>query len=147
MRKLLLIIILAAVAVISLGLSAFAGEDKSSGQVIAYYFHGNFRCASCHAIEKYTKEALNDNFKDQIGSGELVIKVVNVEEKGNEHFVKDYKLYTKSVVLSLIQNGKETRFKNLEQVWQLLGNKDKFYKYIKNETQKFLDSPREDDQL
>ena len=55
-------------------------------------------------------------------------------------------LYTKSVVLSLVKDGQEVKFKNLEQVWQLLRNKDKFYQYIKNETQGFLDGLKEDDQ-
>ncbi|PIW79889.1 MAG: hypothetical protein COZ98_05195 [Candidatus Omnitrophica bacterium CG_4_8_14_3_um_filter_43_15] len=124
--------------------SLFAQDDD---KVIAYYFHTTFRCSSCHNIEQYTEEAIKNNFAKEVETGELVYKVINIEEKGNEHFVQDYKLYTKSVVLSLIQGGKEVRFKNLEQVWQLLRNKDKFYQYIKNETQGFLDSLREGDQL
>ena len=27
-------------------------------QVIAYYFHGNFRCYTCHTMEQYSKEAI-----------------------------------------------------------------------------------------
>lgn len=111
------------------------GETK----VIAYYFYTNFRCQSCYTIEKYTKEALESIFEDELASRKLVFTPVNVEEKENEHFLGDYQLYTKSVVLSLIKDGKEVRFKNLKQVWELLGNKDEFYKYIKEETQKFLD--------
>jgi len=69
--------------------------------------------------------------------------VINIEEKGNEHFAQDYQLYTKSVVLSFVKGGKEVKFKNLEQVWQLLRDKDKFYNYIKSETQSFLDDLKE----
>jgi len=58
--------------------------------------------------------------------------------------VQDYQLYTKSVVLSLVKDGKEVKFKNLDKVWQLLRNKDKFYKYIKEETTNFLDTLSED---
>ncbi len=115
-------------------------EEKSSPgetEVIAYYFYTNFRCQSCYTIEKYTKEAIESNFEDELVSGKLVFKAVNVEEK--EHFINDYQLYTKSVVLSLIKDGKEVRFKNLKEVWELLRNKDRFYIYIKEETQKFLD--------
>jgi hypothetical protein len=117
-------------------------EEKSSPgetEVIAYYFYTNFRCQSCYTIEKYTKETIESNFEDELVSGKLVFKAVNVEEKENEHFINDYQLYTKSVVLSLIKDGKEVRFKNLKEVWELLRNKDRFYKYIKEETQKFLE--------
>ena len=115
------------------------GFGVGEPHVVAYYFHTTFRCPSCHKIEQYTEAALKDSFSSELESGRLVYEVVNVEDKGNEHFVKDYQLYTKSVVLSLVKDGKEIRFKNLERVWQLLGNKDGFYDYITEETRSFLD--------
>lgn len=121
------------------------GQNRD--KVIVYYFYTTFRCPSCHKIEQYTEGAIKDNFAKEIESGTLDYEVINIEEKGNEHFGQDYKLYTKSVVLSLIKDGRETKFKNLEQVWQLLRDKNKFYNYIKIETQGFLDSLREGDQL
>ncbi len=119
----------------------FAEGEKGGGgtKVIAYYFYTNFRCQSCYAIEKYTKEAIEGSFEDELTSGKLIFKTVNIEEKDNEHFLGDYQLYTKSVVLSLLKDGKEIKFKNLKEVWELLRNKDEFYKYIKEETKGFLD--------
>ncbi len=113
--------------------------DLGGSRVVASYFHTTFRCPSCHKIEQYTEAALKDSFGEELESGSLVYRVMNVEDKGNEHFVQDYQLYTKSVVLSLVKDGKEIRFKNLERVWQLLGSKDGFYGYIEEETQSFLD--------
>ena len=63
---------------------------------------------------------------------------VNVEVKGNEHFVKDYELYTKSVVLSETKNGKEVRWKNLDKVWTLLGDEAAFKKYVRDEVSAYL---------
>ena len=121
-------------------LASAAGEDGSDGsRVVAYYFHTTFRCPSCHKIEQYTEGAIKEYFAKEIESGDLVYEVTNIEDKGNEHFVQDYQLYTKSVVLSLVKDGKEVGFKNLENVWQLLRNRDKFYEYIKEETRIFLD--------
>ncbi len=119
---------------------------QNENKVNAYYFHTTFRCPSCHKIEQYTEGAIKEYFAKELETGNLVYEVINIEEKDNEHFVQEYKLYTKSVVLSLIKDGQEIKFKNLEQVWQLLRNKDKFYQYIKNETQEFLDGLKEDDQ-
>ena len=118
--------------------SPVASVPVSDSGVVAYYFHGNFRCASCRAIEAYTKEALELYFNDEIASGKLELRVVNVEEKGNEHFVNDYKLYTKSVVLSKVEGGKEVNYKNLEGVWQYLRNKQQFFDYVKKETEAFI---------
>lgn len=114
------------------------GSMISDSSLIVYYFHTNFRCVSCRNIEKYTKEALEKFFFDDIASGKIDFQVVNTEEPLNKHFVQDYQLYTKSVVLSKISDGKEVKFKNLDKVWNLLRNKNKFFEYIKEETNSFI---------
>jgi len=106
--------------------------------VMVYYFHGNFRCVNCHNIEQYTKEAVDKYFKKELDAGNVVFKVINVETKGNEHFTNDYQLYTKSVVLSLVKNGKEIKSGNLTGVWEHLRNKDAFHQYIRSEVEKYL---------
>lgn len=130
MKKLFLII-LAAVAVISVSLSAFAAADKPAAKVIAYYFHGAARCPTCYKLEQYSKEVIEANFKDTLASGKLEFKVINIEDKGNEHFAKDYQLYTKSLILSLVKDGKQIKWKNLDKIWEYVGNKQRFIDYVK----------------
>jgi len=136
--KKLIVILLAAAAVISISFSSFAGENKSSGKVIAYYFHGTMRCPTCYNMEKYSKEAIEANFKDALSSGKLEFKAVNVEENGNEHFANDYKLYTKSLILSLLKDGKEIKSKNLEKIWEYAHNRQKFIDYVSGEINAFM---------
>ena len=81
-------------------------------------------------------------FSEELASGELEYEVINIDEKGNEHFAKDYKLYTKSLVISKIKGGKEVEYKNLEKVWNYLGDKEVFYNYVKEETAKFLEEDK-----
>ena len=117
---------------------ATAEEASTGGAVTAYYFHGTFRCPTCHKLEQYSKEAIECNFKDALISGKLAFKVVNVENKGNEHYGNDYKLYTKSVVLSLTKDGKELRSKNLDKIWEYVGDKDRYENYVRDEVAAFL---------
>jgi len=114
-------------------------------RVIAYYFHTTYRCASCRAIEAYSYEAIEGAFAKELEDSSLVWKVVNVEVQGNEHYVEDYKLYTKSLILVNEVRGKPTQWKNLEKVWQLLRNKDKFLRYVQDETRAYLTARRADD--
>jgi len=132
------LVILAAVAVVSANFLAFAGQDKPAGKVIAYYFHGTFRCFTCTTMEKYSREAIDANFKDALASGKLEFKAVNVEERGNEHFVNDYQLYTKSLILSLVKAGKEIKSKNLDKIWEYVRNKQRFSDYVTEEVANFL---------
>ena len=113
---------------------SFAADNK----VIAYYFHGSFRCSTCHKLEQYSKETIEENFKDEIANGALEFKTINVEEKGNEHFVNDYQLYTKSLVISKVQDGREIQHKNLEKIWEYVGNKERFFDYVTSEIKVYL---------
>ena len=136
MKKLLLVI-LAAVAVISAGSLAIA-EDNPQAKVTAYYFHGSFRCYTCTNMEKFSREAIETNFKDALALGKIEFKAVNVEDRGNEHFVNDYKLYTKSLILSMVKDGKEVKSKNLDKIWELARNKQKFVDYVTGEVNGFM---------
>jgi len=125
--------VLAAVAVISAGALAIAAEETPPAKVIAYYFHGSVRCYTCNMMEKYSRETIETYFKDQVQAGKLVFIPINVDEKNNAHFVNDYQLYTKALILSLVKDGKEIRHKNLDRIWQLAGNKQKFFDYVTSE--------------
>lgn len=107
-------------------------------KLVVYYFHTTFRCHSCNMIEKLTKEAIESGFSKEIKNGRIEMKHINIEEKGNEHFVTDYKLYTKSVIVSDVKDGKEASWKNLDKVWTLLGDQNKFKEYIQTEVKSSL---------
>lgn len=122
----------------SINFTAFTQEDKPVKKVIVYYFHGTFRCPSCTKMQRYSQEAINNNFQDALKAGLLGFKTINIEEEGNEHFIDDYKLYTKSLILSLIQDKKEIKAKNLDKIWQFVGNKEKFLEYVTKEVRNFI---------
>lgn len=135
MKKLLLVL-LAVAALTSSGIVlaplAQAAENAQGAHIVAYYFHGTFRCPTCHKLEQYSKEAIETNFKDALASGKLEFKVVNVEDKGNEHYGNDYQLYTKSLILSLVKDGKQIKWINLDKIWEYVGNKQRFIDYVKS---------------
>jgi hypothetical protein len=106
--------------------------------IVVYYFHSTQRCASCRKIEAYTREAVETFFAEDLEKGRVVWKLVNTDEKQNKHYRKDYHLYTKSVVVSEVINGKQERWKNLPKVWELLGDKPGFLLYIQEETTDYL---------
>jgi hypothetical protein len=108
-------------------------------KVIAYYFHGNYRCASCTKIEKYSRDAISRYFDNEIKQGFLTFKTVNTDLSENKHFLQDYQLYTKSLVLIAVKNNKTLKWKNLDKVWQHLNNQNDFNNYVQTETKKFLD--------
>lgn len=72
--------------------------------------------------------------------GKLVWRLVNVDEPANRHFIDDYQLYAKSVVVSDVRGGEEVRWKNLAKIWQLLNDENAFIKYIQDEVRVYLEA-------
>jgi hypothetical protein len=139
-----LLLILAGCVVLP-ALYLFAGPQAAapeSGQhkVIAYYFHTNTRCSTCVKIEQYSHEAIEQGFPNELKNGTLEMRVVNYELTENRHFLQDYKLVSKSLVLVNLVNGKQTKWTNLKLVWQLTGHKDAFLNYVRKEVRGYLSS-------
>jgi hypothetical protein len=119
-------------------------QDKvtQADKVIVYYLHGTNRCSSCMTIERYTRESVEANFSKELKSGQVEFKSINADLPANSHYIKDYKLYTKSVIVADMVQGKEKRWKNLQKVWELLHNEAAFKAYVKSETTDYLQGKR-----
>lgn len=112
--------------------------DAGAESVVAFYFHGNVRCATCKKIEAYADEAVQQGFPEALQNGALEWRVINVDETENRHFIQDFQLVTRSVVLAEYRGDKVVRWKNLDKVWQLVRSKDRFVDYVQRETREFL---------
>ncbi len=115
------------------------GKKAGNHQIIAYYFHGNQRCRTCRTIEAYAAEAVQNGFADEIKGGRLEWQVVNTDKPENEHYVGDFQLVTRSLVLQEKVKGVQERWKNLPRIWELVRNKEAFQKYVQEETRAFLE--------
>ena len=111
---------------------------REGDYVIVYYFYGNKRCNTCRTIEAYAKEAVETGFTDLVGKGDIVWQAVNTEQDGNEHFVDDYELAYKTVVLVEVRDGEETKWEQLNKVWELVDNKQSFVEYVQQSTANFM---------
>ena len=98
---------------------AAAAETIPADVLKVYYFHGAKRCMTCNTIEKLTEDAVGNSQKVKFLS-------VNVEEPQNEHFIKDFQLVNRTVVME--RNGK---FEKFDKVWNLVGSPEEFSAYIK----------------
>ena len=121
------------------GETGAASHTELSGKVVAFYFHGNYRCSNCKKIEQYSREAIEKYFKEQLKTNRLVFNIINIDLPENKHFTEDYQLYTRSLIIAEFKDGKQVRWKNLTKVWNYLNDRDKFYEYVQSEIQKYLE--------
>jgi hypothetical protein len=113
--------------------------EETQRRVVAYYFHGTARCATCRAIEQYTYEALVTGLSEELKSGVLEWRPINVEEPQNHHFVGDFELVMRSVILADMRGDSQTRWKNLDRIWDLVRDREAFVAYVQAETAAYLE--------
>lgn len=111
---------------------------EQTGKIIAYYFHVTVRCTTCRAIESYSKEVIHSRFRKELASGQIEWRPVNVQLLENRHFIQDYQLFTKSLVLVHMQGGQQREFKVLNDTWELVGDKAAMQGYVEKEVRDYL---------
>jgi uncharacterized membrane protein len=117
-----------------------AGEMDTTAraQTVVYYFHTSARCASCLRIEAWTKECLEKEFAFELKSGLLSWKPVDLEADGNIHFVEDFKLTAKTVVVCNYRDGMAGEYADLVDIWQFLGDKGRFFLLVRAKVKEYL---------
>jgi len=113
---------------------------KEKAKVVVTFFQTTHKCASCIIIEKFTSEALNRFYTRQLADGTVQYQTINVDEPGNEHYVDEYQLVSKTLVISLYQGKKEVKWKNLMEIWNLLNNEEGFVQLVKDTIDGYLAS-------
>jgi len=121
--------VLIAVVLLSVGMMIVRESRRPAGPAqlavsqegtTVYYFHGNHRCVSCNRVEDLTLKA--------IAGKKVVFKTVNLDEPANEHFVKDFEMESRVVVIQ--HNG---AYKKMDKVWDLVGGDEgAFIAYIQS---------------
>jgi hypothetical protein len=117
-----------------------AAKTAEARTAVVYYFYTDTRCSSCQTIEAYTREAVATRLAAGYKDWKVEFKGVNVDEAPNAHFVRDYRLDSKSVIVQKFSGGKAGNWGKLDKVWQLLGDKDAFVNYVADETRRLLDA-------
>ena len=107
-------------------------------KVVAYYFHVTVRCVTCRTIEQFAKDAIGQGFHQEVSKGIIEWRPVNVQLPENRHYIQDYRLFTRSLVLVKVKDGKQLEWRNLEKIWELVGRKDDFFRYVQGNVKTYL---------
>jgi len=102
-------------------------------EMVVYYFHRTLRCPSCLHIETTAQRVVEESFAGEIETGLVRWKAVNIQQRGHEHFAKDYDLSAPSLVLVKRIDGRQVAWKNCDKVWSLHRNELAFAEYVQRE--------------
>lgn len=114
------------------GLNAKLAESQFS----AVYFHAPHRCPTCRKIESFSHEALTP----EIEAGNVAWQIADYTADANASLVDQFKVFTSTVVLVEVQDGKVVRWKNLEDVWNHTSDQSDFTAFINQAWSEFKTS-------
>lgn len=122
--------------------SSAAGEamEKTGRKVVVYYFHKNERPDICLQMEALTDERLMHAFPDELDEGTLEWRVINIDKPDNKHFVADFSLDGRSLIVTEMKDGTRLRWKNCKGVSSLVGNRVEYGRYVEDEVRAYLEA-------
>ena len=114
MKKLIYLILITSIAIYSCGgkndgIRNDEEADSSKTCVEILYFHGDMRCKNCYAMEKGVSELLDEKFNEEVKSGRLVFKKIDITSPDGEKVADHYGVTWSSLYINNWKNGKETR--------------------------------------
>lgn len=115
-------------------------SDTSSGpadRVEVVYFHRAQRCYSCIHAEEGIRYTVETYFADELASGKVTFKVINVADEENAAIVNKYEAYTSSLFINTIRGGTD-HIEPVTDIWLFLGNDEEFVKAVKDKIEKSL---------
>lgn len=95
--------------------AACQGQDKSktlattdaSTKIEVIDFYGTHRCVTCEAIEANAKYTVETYFQDEVKSGKVEFKTVNVDDEKNYDLAERFEATGTALFINVIKGGEE----------------------------------------
>lgn len=105
-------------------------------KVEVYYFHFTRRCSACVAIEEEAQKALSQYFPEELKTGIIVFKSINIDESNSKALVEKYKIGGQALI---VISGSNRADLTQQSFMYAQSNPDKFKQIIKSTIDPFIE--------
>lgn len=105
-------------------------------KVEVYYFHFTRRCSACVAIEEEAQKALSQYFPEELKTGIIVFKSINIDETNSKTLVDKYNIGGQALI---VISGSKRADLTKEGFMYAQSNPDKFKQIIKSTIDPFIE--------
>lgn len=110
--------------------SVLQAADAPKDRVIAMYFHRTERCPTCKKMGSYAEEAIKTAFAEELKKGRIAFYFIDYEDAKNARYTKAYDVSGPALIVAKIADNKVASYRDLEEIWSHVGDKDKFFAYV-----------------
>ncbi len=119
--------------------SARTDTPENHNGIAVIFFHGYARCEACTSIESLTRETLQSHFQSELDSDTIQFFKINLDVSANAHYVTDFNLSTRPVVLAKYSDGNLVTWQVLDDVWYLYKDPQAFTAFMSEQIKQFID--------
>ncbi len=98
-------------------------------KVQVFLFHTTQRCSTCIAIGKLAGETVNERFQDELKSGKIEFREINIDLAENKELAKKFQASGSIFFINNIYNETD-HIKSDSKVWRLTSSPDAFKDYL-----------------
>jgi len=110
---------------------------SSSEKIEVFVFHATQRCVSCINIGKYTQAVIEEKFPEELKSGKITFREVNIDSPENFQMAKDYGVSGSALYINAIKDGKDNHEEDTT-VWRLVTNEAQIKSYFEAKLRKLF---------
>jgi hypothetical protein len=119
--------------------SVAAAADAPADRVVAMYFHRTQRCPTCQKMGSYSEEAVKTGFAEQMKDGTVAFYYIDFQVPKNAKLAKGYDVSGPALIVARIKGKKVKEFKDLEDIWTNVADKEAFTKYVQENISAYVD--------
>lgn len=111
--------------------------EKSADKIQIYLFHTTRRCSTCIAIGEYTGRTVDEYFQEELASGKIEFKEINIDLPENQVLVDKFQASGSALYINSITDGKDNIAEDAD-VWRLTGDEAGFKSHLKGKIDHLL---------
>jgi hypothetical protein len=81
-------------------------------------------------MERLAAEVIDDRFGERQRDGSVVFRAVNLETDATRHFISDFEMANKAVVMVERSGGKNLAWRRLDAIWEKIADDAEYSDYI-----------------
>ena len=112
-------------------------SKAAASKVQVFLFHATQRCTTCTAIGRLAGETVNERFSDELKTGKIEFREVNVDLPENRDLARKFGASGSSLFLNAITNGEDNIAEDTR-VWRLTSDPTAFKAYLEDKLNTML---------
>ncbi|MFR9522769.1 MAG: nitrophenyl compound nitroreductase subunit ArsF family protein [Rikenellaceae bacterium] len=115
------------------------GIDREGEIVEVLSFHGADRCSTCKAVERLTREVVEQEFLNEFRAGKLRMSVIDITTKMGGSLATKYRVTASSLYINKWSDGSEDRNNMTDQLFaKAQGSPEEFKSQIRSKIKDML---------